>query len=93
MPGGLGVCPPLQLDAVRVLPRPLLAQSGTIQLSLLSVRLPTLYVRSSAEYYINLLASAEYYIGLLSLGQGHNVARLDTRAPRSLQHAAKLDTS
>ena len=31
------------------------------------------------------VSSAEYYIGLLSLGQGHNVARLNTHAPRSLQ--------
>ena len=39
------------------------------------------------------VSSAEYYIGLLSLGRGHNVARLDTRAPGSLRHAARLETS
>ena len=39
------------------------------------------------------VSSAEYYIGLLSLGQGHNVARLDTRAPGSLQQSARLETS
>ena len=38
-------------------------------------------------------SSAEYYISLLSLGRGHNVARLDTRAPGSLRHAARLETS
>ena len=32
-------------------------------------------------------------IGLLSLRRGHNVARLDTRAPGSLRHAARLETS
>ena len=38
-------------------------------------------------------SSAEYYIGLLSLGRGHYVARLDIRAPGSLRHAARLETS
>ena len=27
------------------------------------------------------------------MGRGHNIARLNTRAPRSLQHAARLETS
>ena len=39
------------------------------------------------------VSSAEYYIGLLSLGRGHNIARLDTRAPGFLRHAARLKTS
>ena len=41
------------------------------------------------------VSSAEYYIGqgLLSLGRGHNVARLDTRAPGSLRHAARFVVS
>ena len=39
------------------------------------------------------LSSAEYCIGLLSLGQGHNVARLDTRPPASLRRAVRLETS
>ena len=34
-----------------------------------------------------------YCIGLQSLGRGHNIARLNTRALRSLQHAARLETS
>ena len=33
------------------------------------------------------------HVGLLSLGRGHNVARLDTRAPGSLRHAVRLETS
>ena len=40
-----------------------------------------------------LLKSAEYYIGLLRLGRGHNIVRLNTRAPGSLRHAARLETS
>ena len=44
----------------------------------------------SANFWVS---SAEYYIGLLSLGQDHNVARLDTHALGSLQHAARLKTS
>ena len=36
---------------------------------------------------------AEYYIGLLNLGRGHNIAKLDTRAPGSLWYAARLKTS
>ena len=39
------------------------------------------------------VSSAEYYIGLLSLGRSHNIVRLDTCAPGSLQHAARLETS
>ena len=39
------------------------------------------------------VSSAEYYIVLLSLGWGHNVARLDTRALGSLRRAARLETS
>ena len=36
---------------------------------------------------------AESYILLLSLGRGHNVVRLDTRALGSLRHPARLKTS
>ena len=39
------------------------------------------------------VSSADYYIGLLSLGWGHNVVRVDTHAPGSLRHAARLETS
>ena len=76
---------------------------AVLQLSLLSVRLhmydSILYGCSHAMQWLLLksanfwVSSAEYYIGLLSLGQGHNVARLDTHALGSLQHAARLKTS
>ena len=39
------------------------------------------------------VSSSEYCVGLLSLGWGHYIARLNTRALGSLQHAARLETS
>ena len=65
-----------KLDALRVLLRPLLAQSGT-----------TVIVICVSSYIVQRVQTSEfpvlilYYIGLLSLGWGHNIARLDTRVP------------
>ena len=81
--GVWGYAPPGKLDALRLLLRPLMAQSGTTVVSYLYffTCMNDLYRRphAVAEESKLLISSVEYYIGLLSLELGHNVARLDTR--------------
>ena len=62
--------------------------SSHVWLICIDVHMPLL---KSPNFWIS---SVKYYIGLLSLERGHNpVAKLDTRAPGSLGHAARLETS
>ena len=89
MQGGLGMLPPGKLDALRVLLRPHLAQSGTTVIVVICTSLYLVRRVQTSEFPVLSI----YYIGLLSLGQGHNVVRLNICAPRSLQHAARLETS
>ena len=97
-------CISMHMLGLRLFLRPLLAQSGTtviivIYYHCLHMYDSNLYRRPHAMQWPLLnspnfwVSSAEYYIGLLSLGQGHNIARVDTRPLGSVQHAARLETS
>ena len=79
-----------KLDALRVLLRPLFAQSSTTVIVVIRTSSYVVQKVQTSEFPV---LSSEYCIGLLSLGRGHNVARLNTRALRSLRHAARLENS
>ena len=97
---GLGVCSPrkiCKLDTLRLLLRPLLAVIIVICTSshvwLQFVKTSTCHAVAVAEQSKFLSFQCWVFIGLLSLRRGHNIVRLDTSAPGSLQHAARLETS
>ena len=91
MLGGVGVCSPRKILQIRCSESVSEATFGPKQHYSYRCYLYVFVRRAKSPNFW--VSSAEYCIGLLSLGRGHNIARLNTRAPWSLRHAARLENS